>query len=146
MFGFKKKVKEVKRPATVTLEKYHIHFKTVDGEEHKFTRLSAANPDAIACSISNFYMIDRKYLVDDEDVKYPINNIISIRFELVDTIENVIDVSEDWGLCIKQLWYPKETIKILEEQGLTTSTPSAIITIERNERREKRWKVVQEQF
>jgi hypothetical protein len=115
MFGFKKKTAEVTKPKTTTLEKYHIHFKTVDGEMHKLTKLRAANPNAIACSIPDFYMIDRKYLEDDEGVKYPINNIVSIRFELADTIENVIELGEDWGLCIKQLWYPKETIKIFEE-------------------------------
>jgi hypothetical protein len=115
MFGFKKKIAEIKKPKTTTLEQYHIHFKTVDGEMHKFTRLCAANPNAIVCSIPDYYMIDKKYLEDDEDVKYPINNIISIRFELVDTIENVIELSEECGLCIKQLWYPKEEIKIFEE-------------------------------
>lgn len=113
MFGFKRKTTEVEKPKTTTLEKYHIHFKTVDGEMHKLTRLYAANPNAISCSIPNFYMIDRKYLEDDEEVKYPVNNIISIRFELVKTIENVIELTD--GFCIKQLWYPKETIKIFEE-------------------------------
>ena len=127
MFGFKKKVKEIERPKTTTLEKYHIHFKTVDGETHKLTKLRAANPNAIACSIPDYYMLDRKYLEDDEGVKYPINNIVSIRFELAETIENVIELGDDWGLCIKQLWYPKETIKIFEEQGLTSSTLCAII-------------------
>ena len=116
MFGFKKKTIEVKKPNTTTLEKYHIHFKTIDGEMHTFTRLCAANPNAITSKdVPNYYMIDRKYLEDDEEVKYPINNIISIRFELVEEIENVIELSDDWGLCIRQLWYPKETIKIFEE-------------------------------
>ena len=115
MFGFKKKTAEVTKPKTTTLEKYHIHFKTVDGEAHKFTRMCAANPNAITCSVPDYYMIDKKYLEDDEEVKYPINNIVSIRFELVDTIENVIELSDDWGLCIKQLWYPKKEIKIFEE-------------------------------
>lgn len=113
MFGFKKKITEIKKPKTTTLEKYHIHFKTVDGEIHKFTRMCAANPNAIVWSIPDYYMIDRKYLEDDEEVKYPFNNIISIRFELVDTIENVVELREEHGF--KQLWYPKEEIKIFEE-------------------------------
>lgn len=115
MFGFKKKIKEIKKPKTTTLEKYHIHFKTIDGEMHTFTRLCAANPNAIVCSIPDYFMIDKKYLEDDEEVKYPINNIVSIRFELADTIKNVIEISEGYGFCTKQLWYPKETIKIFEE-------------------------------
>jgi hypothetical protein len=115
MFGFKKKITEIKKPKTTTLEKYHIYFKTVDGEMHEFTRLCAANPNAIVYSIPDYYMLGKKYLEDDEDVKYPINNIISIRFELVDTIENVIELKEEGGLGIKQLWYPKEEIKIFEE-------------------------------
>jgi hypothetical protein len=115
MFGFKKKIEKIKKPKTTTLEKYHIHFKTVDGEMHEFTRLCAANPNAIVCSIPDYYMIDKKYLEDDEDVKYPVNNIISIQFELVDTIENVIELNAEYGLSLKQLWYPKEEIKIFEE-------------------------------
>lgn len=116
MFGFKKKIEEIKKPKTTTLEQYHIHFKTIDGEMHTFTRLCAANPKAITSrNIPNYYMIDRKYLEDDEDVKYPINNIISIRFELVEEIENVIELSDDCGLGLKQLWYQTKDIKKLEE-------------------------------
>lgn len=116
MFGLKKKIAEAKKPKTTTLEKYHIHFKTIDGEMHTFTRLCAADPTAIRSrDIPNYYMIDRKYLEDDEEIKYPINNIISIRFELVEEINNVIELGDDYGLAIRMLWYPKEEIKIFEE-------------------------------
>lgn len=111
---FKKKVKEIKKPNTTTLEEYHIHFKTVDGEEHIFTRLCAGNPNALTSrDIPKYYLIDRKYLSDDEGVKYPINNIISIRFELVKTIENVIELMDN--PYFKQLWYQDDEIKIFEE-------------------------------
>lgn len=116
MFGFKKKIAEIKKPKTTTLEKYHIHFKTVDGEEHTFTRMCPANPNALTTrDVPNYYMIDKRYLEDDEDVKYPVNNIISIRFELVKTIENVIELSDNCGFDIKKLWYQLDDIEIFEE-------------------------------
>ena len=116
MFGFKKKIAEIKKPKTTTLEQYHIHFKTIDGEMHKFTRLCPANPNAIISrDIPYYFMIDREYLEDDEDVKYPINNIISIRFELVEKIENVIELSDDCGLAMKKLWYQTKEIEKFEE-------------------------------
>lgn len=116
MFRLKKKITEATKPKTTTLEKYHIHFKTIDGEMHTFTRLCAANPNAITSrDIPNYYMIDRKYLEDDEEVKYPINNIISIKFELMEEIKNVIELSDECGLGIKMLWYQRDEIKKIEE-------------------------------
>ena len=112
--SIKKKVKEIKKPNTTTLERYHIHFKTVDGEQHTCTRLCAANPNAITSrNVPKYYLLDRKYLLDDEDVRYPINNIISIRFELIEEIHNVIEIMEN--PYFKQLWYQNDEIKIFEE-------------------------------
>ena len=112
--SIKKKVKELKKPNTTTLERYNIHFKTVDGEQHTYTRLCASNPNAIVSrDIPNFYLIDRKYLFDDEGIKYPINNIISIRFELIEEIDNVIELMDN--PYFKKVWYQDDEIKIFEK-------------------------------
>ena len=112
--SIKKKVEEIKKPNTTTLERYHIHFKTVDGEQHICTRLCAGNPQAITSrNIPKHYLLDRKYLIDDEDVRYPICNVISIRFELIEKIHNVIEIMEN--PYFKQLWYQNDEIEIFEE-------------------------------
>ena len=118
MFGFNKQ-KEEKRPETTTLTKYHIHFKTIDGEVHLFTGMNYVDPSAIRCHIADEYLRGENFLKDDEGIRYPINNIISIEFKEVEQLENVIMIVDDFGYGIRHLYYPKKIIKFLEDQGLT---------------------------
>ena len=115
MFGFKKKQKEEEKPNTTTLTKYHIYFKTIDGENHLFTGMRYVDPSAIRGHIADEYLRGENFLKDDEGIRYPINNIISIEFKEVEQLENVIMIVDDYGYGIKQLYYPKRMIKILEE-------------------------------
>jgi hypothetical protein len=114
MFGFKKQKEETK-PNTTTLTKYHIYFKTIDGENHLFTGMSYVDPNAIRGHIEDEYLRGENFLKDDEGIRYPINNIISIEFKEVEQLNNVIMIVDDFGYGIKQLYYPKKMIKILEE-------------------------------
>lgn len=119
MFNFlKKKAKEVTTPKTTTLEKYHIHFKTIDGVEHICTHMCYADPSTISCSIGNYYLIGEKFLRDDDDVQYPMCNVVSIRFELVNTLENVIQLYQDPYSGWRKIWYRKKDIEIYNEKGV----------------------------
>ena len=114
MFGFNKQ-KEEKKPETTTLTKYHIHFKTIDGEVHCFSGMNYVDPSASRCHIADEYLRGEHFLKDDEGVRYPINNIISIEFKEVEQLENVIMIVDEYGYGIRHLYYPKKVIKFLED-------------------------------
>lgn len=111
---FKIKKLKIFKPNVITLEKYKIVFKTIDGENHEYNKLNYADPNAILCSIGEYFLIGEKFLKDDEDYIYPIENIQKIKFILVDKKENVIE--KYVGGSIRYIWYPKKLIKIYSEE------------------------------
>lgn len=81
---FKKKLFEKKM---VTLQKFKPVFTTVDGNTHTGFEYKYGIAERFLCSVPEFIMIDIKsdgYLKDDCDVMYPLTNIISIDWQLVD--------------------------------------------------------------
>ena len=86
-----KRFKEAITPTLqLTLEKYKAVFKTVDGEMHETECFNWGNPKGLLCSVPDYIMSDREYLTDVNGVKYPICNIISIKFILVKTMECIV--------------------------------------------------------
>lgn len=107
--------KEEKKVETTTLKHYKLVFKTIDGETHEFNRISHIDESAITCSALDYYLSNEKFLKDDAGVHYPIQNIISIQFELDNVIENArkIVFENAFGICL--VWYSKENIEIIEK-------------------------------
>ncbi len=73
-----------KEPEMVEVCSYHAIFKTIDGEIHHsyFNYLDLNN---LTCDGPTYIMIGKKYLKDDTGTMYPIQNIISIKWEINDT-------------------------------------------------------------
>lgn len=112
---FKKKITKIIKPNLIKLKKYKIAFTTLDGKEHEFNRLDFIDDNTICCSVGEYYLIGEKYLEDDEGNIYPIDNVQKIRFELVDSIENVVEKHIGGG--IRYVWYPREMIEIYSDES-----------------------------
>lgn len=110
----KNKKKKLLKPELVDLVKYKAIFKTVDGEWHEFNKYNYADPESTIHSIPEYIMIDTKYMQDDDFNMYPLQNIICIKWEISDVIENVIQkrISSD----IRYTFYEKEDIEIWSEE------------------------------
>lgn len=75
-----------------TLCHYTAHFVTTDGVNHCYTHYRYGVQERIR-SIPEYIMVDVKsdgYLKDDNDVMYPLQNIVSISWECDDTIEDAV--------------------------------------------------------
>jgi hypothetical protein len=100
---------------TITLKKYKLIFKTVDGEMHELNHIKPIDETAINCSALDYFLIYyNKFLEDDEGVHYPIENIISIKFELNGTISNVKQKEEKYGF--PEVYYSQDDIEIIKEK------------------------------
>ena len=66
---------------------YTATFMTVDGKIHSNHNFQYLYLDALACSGPEYLMIGKKYLMDDDRVMYPMENIISIKWEIDDSKE-----------------------------------------------------------
>lgn len=72
---------------------YIAHFITTDGEKHINTKFRYGAPSKVYHSLPEYMMTNitsNGYLKDDDDVMYPLQNIVSITWECDDTIENVV--------------------------------------------------------
>lgn len=75
-----------------TVYHYTVHFVTIDGNNHTFTKYNYAARDNLICTVPEYIMTDIKsdgYLYDDNMTMYPLNNIISISWECDDIIEGI---------------------------------------------------------
>lgn len=109
----KNKKKELLKPELVDLVKYKAIFKTVDGEWHEFNKYNYADPESTIRSIPEYIMIDNEYMRDDDFNIYPLQNVICIKWEIVDTIENVI--KKRYYSDMSYIFYEKEDIEIWSE-------------------------------
>lgn len=91
------------KPRTTTIRHYTLRFITVDGKQHTYSGMSYVDPAQLLCSPVEYYLIDCKFLYDDDGIIYPISNIISISAEHDDTIENVIQQGK---ATFPSVWYP----------------------------------------
>lgn len=102
------KYKSVKEPKTVTLEHYSLEFKTADGEIHQYTKMPYGNPDAVLCSLVDYYILQKGefgHIQDDDGVKYLLKSIIWIKNTKDDVVHNVIEQWESRSLDFKRIWY-----------------------------------------
>lgn len=111
---FFKKIADIFKPCLTTLKRYKIVFTTLDGEDYEYSRVNYIDDDTIQCSVGEYFLIGENFLEDDEGNIYPIENIQKIRFDLVDTIDNVI--VKYVGGSIRQTWYSNNDIKIYPEK------------------------------
>lgn len=72
----------------ILVEHYVAEFTTVDGKEHYDAHFPFVAPDFIRCSVPEYLMIGVKYLQEDDNTFFPIENIISIKWNK-DTTMNV---------------------------------------------------------
>lgn len=76
-----------KKPDYMRLQKFSSIFSTVDGEIHIGQNNNWANRDGLSCSVEKYLtkkIINDGYMQDENSVMYPIGNIISIKWELVE--------------------------------------------------------------
>lgn len=77
---------------TTTIRHFICNFITIDGKEHFYSGFNYIDEDAISCSGPEYIMYDVRsdgYIKDDNDIMYPLQNIISISWVCDDEIENV---------------------------------------------------------
>lgn len=82
------KSKEKRTPKTITLQKFQPFFTTIDNVVHEgIDRYKWANSDEILCTVPEYIMISIKsdgYMKDKDNIMYPIQNIISIKWKLLE--------------------------------------------------------------
>ena len=86
---WKKKNKEPKKVKTITLQRFQPIFTTIDGIVHEgIDWYKWVNADGLLCSVPKYMMISVKedgYLEDKNNkAMYPLNNIISIEWKLLE--------------------------------------------------------------
>lgn len=89
---FKKKEKEIS-----ILKKYQPTFKTIDGKEHVGKEYNWANSSNLSCSVGEYLMIDINnsgYIKDCNSVMYPLSNVLSIEWKLLERKIAYGDVSK----------------------------------------------------
>ena len=64
----------------VLVEHYVAEFTTIDGEKHYDAHFPFVAPDFILHSVPEYLMIGVKYLQEDDNTFFPIENIISIKW------------------------------------------------------------------
>ena len=86
-----KKLKEKWRdefaPQICVLQMYRPIFTTTDGKEHYGVTYKYADSSHLSVSVPECIMIhieDKGYIKDDDEIMYPLQNVTSIRWELVD--------------------------------------------------------------
>lgn len=80
----KEKINEVN---TVKIQKFRPIFTTIDGVTHNGIIYNWAIADRLRCDVPTYIMIsitDDKYIEDTDYIMYPLQNVISIKWELVD--------------------------------------------------------------
>ena len=83
----RKKNKKMKKPKVIHLQRFQPLFITTDGVEHEGYKYNWFNADGLLCTVPEYIMIDIKsdgYIEDQNDVMYPLQNILSIDWKLID--------------------------------------------------------------
>lgn len=64
----------------ISVEHYVAEFTTIDGEKHYDAHFPFVAPDFIRHSVPEYLMIGVKYLQENDSTFFPIENIISIKW------------------------------------------------------------------
>ena len=70
----------------ITIQKFQAIFTTIDGVERESPAYNWAISDRITCSVPEYLIIDIKsdgYIQDENNIMYPLFNILSIEWKLV---------------------------------------------------------------
>ena len=70
----------------VLVEHYVAEFTTIDGEKHYDAHFPFVAPDFVRHSVPEYLIIGVKYLQEDDNTFFPIENIISIKWHKDATI------------------------------------------------------------
>ena len=119
---FKKHEEEIEYHILV---KCDIKFKTIDGEFHTFSYFNYIDIGTIIVSPQSYIMgiiKNEGYIDDDYCIKYPVCNIISIEFQVVDSVKipkNMLDKYSPSGAY--KTWYDDKQVtelkNIIEESN-----------------------------
>ena len=74
-------------PQICILQMYRPVFITKDGKEHHGVTYKYADSSRLSISVPEYIMIhieDKGYIKDNDEIMYPLQNVASIRWELVD--------------------------------------------------------------
>ncbi len=91
-----------KEPEMITVYSYRAIFKTIDGEIH-YSYFNYLDLDTLTCDGPAYIMIGKKYLKDENGVMYPLQNIISIKWEINDAKE--VEVEYIRGTHFRETFY-----------------------------------------
>ena len=83
---FKKPIKTFEKKK-VTIQKFKPFFVTIDGAQHEGLNYGWGIADRLLCPIPEFIMIDIEsdgYIKDKDKVMYPLSNIVSIEWKLLE--------------------------------------------------------------
>lgn len=83
---WRKKNKGQKKPRVIHLQRFQPFFITTDGVEHEGCEYDWLNADGLSCTVPEYIMIYIKsdgYIEDQNDVMYPLQNILSIHWKLI---------------------------------------------------------------
>lgn len=98
---------------SVTLKHYKLVFKTIDNQTHEYNYICYVDENCISCSALEYYLIGQDFLQDDKGNMYPIQNIISIEFQLDDILENCQKQYSSRFCDMPLIFYPTDKIKKL---------------------------------
>lgn len=96
----------------VTVQKYKPLFTTVDDKTHEGLVSKWVITDRLSCTVPEYLMIDIKsdgYMLDINKIMYPLQNIKSIKWELLDE-KSVPDKFSSYQIFVK-----KRELRKLEE-------------------------------
>lgn len=94
MFSFFKKVTPL-----IEVIHYSVCFKTIDGNEHQYTRFRYADPAQLTCSIPEYLMCKIKgdgYLKDDDGLMYPLQNVVQIEWK--EDARQTVEQGDRWDV------------------------------------------------
>lgn len=89
-------------------QKKRAIFITVDGKQHIYTRSNYLRVSNLFCSYEKYAMIsisEDGYILDDEGIMYPLQNVVSIAWDLIDEIRKI-----DKDDVMFKVWYTKNEI------------------------------------
>ena len=110
----KPKPKPKPKYKTIKLEKVFAEFKTVDGEMHRTLLYKWFNKSALLCSVGEYIMAQIKkdgYIKDNHKKMYPLSNVISIEWLVVDIAEINEKVIGGCSSCFPQLQFENEYVE-----------------------------------
>lgn len=110
MINVLKKLTDSFKPEIDVFQKKEAVFITVDGKEHKNTLYNWCRISGlISRSFEKYAMIGISsdgYIKDNDGVIYPLNNVMSIRWNLVEQIDKIIAYGQQY-----KIWFTDEEVE-----------------------------------